>query len=62
MNEDKLQFIIDEEGNKTSVIVNIEMFEAMLDTIEELEEHYFSHHPEERALRDAEFEASEEEQ
>lgn len=62
MNEDKLQFIVDEEGNRTSVIISIEMFEAMLDSIEELEEHYFSHHPEERALRDAEFETPEEEQ
>ena len=37
------------------------MFYTMLETIEELEEHYYAHHPEERELRDAEIEVLNEE-
>ena len=62
MTQEKLQFIVDEEGNQTAVIIDIDVFYAMLDSIEELEEHYFSHHPEERELRDAELEVMEEEE
>ncbi len=62
MIEEQLQFIVDEDGNQTGVIIGIDMFYSMLNTIEELEEHYFSHHPEERKIRDAEIKAMEEEQ
>ncbi len=62
MKDEQLQFIVDEDGNSTAVIISIDMFHSMLNTIEDLEEHYFSHHPEEREARDAELEALEEEQ
>ena len=62
MIDKQLQFVTDEEGNQTAVIINIDMFHAMLNTIEDLEEHYFSHHPEERTLRNAELEAPNEEE
>ena len=53
--KERVRFVIDEEGNKTSVILSIELFESMLDTIEELEDHYFAHHPEERAEKEVDF-------
>ncbi len=48
MKEQDLQYVVDQEGNNTAVIISIETFEKLLDTLEELEEHYYSHHPEER--------------
>ena len=62
MIDKQLQFVIDEEGKQTAVILTIDMFHAMLDTIEELEEHYYSHHPEEKELRNTELEALNEEE
>ena len=55
MQRDPIQFVTDEEGNRSSVIISIELFENMLDTIEELEAHYFAHHPEDRKKMDIEF-------
>lgn len=63
MNDEKqLQFVVDEDGNHTAVLLDIEVFHAMLDTIEELEDFYFSHHPEEREKHDAELQALHEEE
>ena len=53
--QDRLQFVTDDAGNKTAVILSISLFESMMDTIDELEIHYFSHHPEELEEEDEDY-------
>lgn len=55
LKREPIQFVTDEEGTRSSVIISIELFESMLDTIEELEAHYFAHHPEEREKTEIDF-------
>ena len=46
----QLQFVTDIEGNKTGVILSLELFESMIDALEELEDYYFEHNPEAEEL------------
>jgi len=46
----QLQFVTDLEGNKTGVILSLELFESMIDALEELEDYYFEHNPQAEEL------------
>lgn len=55
IDRESIQYVTDEEGNRSSVIISLDLFDNMLETIEELEAHYFSHHPEEREKMEFDF-------